>query len=109
MDINFNINYKVKVKFTDAGLEHWAKYYLDLYDGFPNLSSYVLNKEKLLSKRMEDGYWEIPLYDLMNIFGDLMCIGNINLPFETDIIIPVTLSRKNKIDIIENEFENDEL
>ncbi len=96
MDVKFNINEYVLVKLTDAGIKHWIKDN-DVFE--PNgMTDYLLNEEKVLAKRLDNGYWKFQLYELMQIFGSLMHIGNKNLPFEANMIIPVKLDRKNKIE-----------
>lgn len=97
MDVNFNINEHVLVKLTDAGIKHWIKDYNDVFEPI-GMTDYLLTKEKILAKRLENGYWKFQFHELMQIFGSLMYIGNTNLPFEADMIIPVKLDRKNKIE-----------
>ncbi len=100
MDIKFNINNKVKVKLTPSGILYWIH-----HNNSYMLIEYQLTYQQILDKKTEDGYWEFQLHDLMSIFGNLMFNGNMDLPFETDIVIPVKLDRKNKIEKIIKENE----
>ena len=99
MDITFNINEEVFVKLTDYGIDEWINHYNRVY---PPNHPYLLTREKVLEKKLENGYWKFQLWDLMDTFGHLMYIGGIKIPFETNIIIPVKLDRKNKIEILLN-------
>lgn len=97
MDIKFNINDHVWVKLTDAGIQHWIKENNDVFEPH-GMKEYLLTEEKIQNKKLENGYWEFQLHSLMDIFGSLMHVGNPNLPFEANLIIPVKLDRKNKIE-----------
>jgi hypothetical protein len=101
MDVKFNINYNVQVKLTKDGIQHWITTNNELLKGIPHLH---ITEEIVMKKRLENGYWEFPLWQLMNIFGDRVFAGNSALPIETEIIIPVKLSRQNKIDKFFNDL-----
>ena len=73
--MNINLNRYVKVKLTDYGLG--IHKYTKLYDP----QTY---RPPIID---EQGYTKFQLWDLMNIFGDVMYLGNPNVPFEGNEII----------------------
>lgn len=78
MDIRFNVNWPVRVKLTEFGVQvyrsSWTKY--GLVAPPP-------------PKADKDGYSKFALHDLMSHFGEVMAVGFDNLPFATDIILEV--------------------
>ncbi len=100
MDVKFNINDEVLVKLTERGIDHWIQEYN--IKGLP--PQYFLTKEKILAKKLDNGYWAFKLWELIQLFGNGIVFGMNEIVFETNIIIPVDLSRQNKIDKII--FEN---
>lgn len=77
MKILFNINETVKVKLIKKGKEihftHFYKYMPPSYAYVPP----VCNNE----------WSEFSLHELMNIYSEYMYMGNIDLPFETEIVL----------------------
>ncbi len=72
--MNINLNEYVKVKLT--------KYGELMYD------NYMSSKKYPISLRFdEQGYSKFQLWDLMNIFGSVMYLGNPNVPFEGNEIV----------------------
>jgi len=71
----FNINNNVKIKLTEAGIDILKK-------ERPNLLEIYNNRID------KDGYTQVQLWEVMNVFGKHCYNGNNNLPFETNIIIP---------------------
>lgn len=82
--MNFNINYSVKVKLTNFGKKIWFHKDDDFRE---KLEAMGLFPE--LPKVDDNGYSEIPLWELMKVFGSYMTTNQSQeLPFETEIIIP---------------------
>lgn len=77
--LKININTQVKIKLTDYGkLKLLSKSTLDYYNF-------------VLSKITKDGYWELPLWEVMYYFGDDMFMGNNKQPIvDNDIFIEET-------------------
>ena len=80
-EVEFNINYYVKVRLTDHGKALLRKQYEELIARFPKISY-----EYIEPKIDKDGYTRFQLWDLMSRLGEYTSIV---LPpaFETNIII----------------------
>ena len=74
--MNINLNEYVKVKLTDYGLKVHRTHYL--------VKSAPVYRPPRVD---EQGYSKFQLWDLMNIFGSVMYLGNPNVPFENNEII----------------------
>ena len=75
----FNLNSSVKVKLNRQGLEQWVKHYTSVGcdEGSVRKNTAIIGK---------DGYAEIQMWQLMNIFGSEMYAGNSEnntMPFES--------------------------
>ena len=71
-----NINSSVRIKLTPCGIQKLKRKHGKLYF------------EKCIQPKVDkDGYCEMQLWDVMQTFGEDMCMGNMNLPFETNIQI----------------------
>jgi len=83
-EINFNLNWEVKVKVTESGYKQW----LDHENRFCEFSAQIEEKElkHLKEKEDGDGYVTFQLWELMEIFGHHMGIG-FNNPIDTNIIL----------------------
>ncbi len=95
MDVKVNINNTIQVKLTAYGIDKWITDNNERFKGIPHLH---LTVDIVMKNKLENGYWEFSFWNLMFLFGDDMFAGNPNLPFETDVIIPIELSRQNKIE-----------
>lgn len=73
-EIKINVNDFVKVKLREPGFEILKIYYGGEIPDF-------FEKDYGLG----DGFYKFQLHTLMNIFGDVMYNGNMDMPFETDI------------------------
>lgn len=80
--VKFNINDHVKVKLTEKGRDIYYHRYDDWFGQFPN-SDYVPIAS--YPEVDEDGYTEIQLWHLMEIFGPYLYNG-CNVPFEDNNI-----------------------
>lgn len=78
MNFNFNANDKVKVKLTDIGIARLKQKYQDLRN------EQIVDEVDITLDEL--GYYEIQLWKLMSIFGDLMYNGNQKLPFDVNLI-----------------------
>ena len=85
-EINFNMNYYIKVKFTEKGIEK-LKESFGILDDFLDID----REEAFNSLYPVDylGYTKIQMWDFMYAFGQELYIGNIWMPFEMDIKICV--------------------
>ena len=102
MKVKFNINENVYVKLNEYGIKKWLDYeQTTILHHLPDFI-YSFTLEDILSRRNVDGYWKFQLYNLMHIFGEYFSLGS-EIPFETDIIFDVELTRQNKIEILLNE------
>jgi len=83
-EINFNLNWEVKVKVTELGYKQW----LDHENRFCEFSAQIEEKElkHLKEKEDKDGYVTFQLWELMEIFGHHMRMGFSN-PIDTNIIL----------------------
>lgn len=61
----YNVNNRVTVELTDVGLKRWTEYW-EPYGGPIGLTGRVL---------------ETQVWQLMNVFGDMMYNGSMELPF----------------------------
>ena len=80
----FNINNYVKIKLTEEGINILKKEHQDILEYYNN------NVDK-------NGYVQMKLMEVMNIFGEYCHLGNPNVPFETDIVITLEYT-EDKID-----------
>ena len=85
-----NINHYVRIKLTEFGFEKLKKNHENLRKNFPSVGEFTPPKVD------EDGFCEMPLWQVMHIFGEDMLIGPINLPFETEIQIEDSQFEKSK-------------
>jgi hypothetical protein len=84
--MDFNVNQPVRVKLTEFGKKTYAEH-------FTNDTGMKWNHDNVVGK---DGRIELPLWELMQVFGKTMYHGMTELPFET------------KIEFIDVEPQNDE-
>lgn len=75
-EIKVNINWIAKIKLTKEGEKYFREYFAG-YIGV--LSSYIPEID-------EDGYLTLQLWEVMQIFGRKIVMGN-HLMFETEIVI----------------------
>jgi hypothetical protein len=83
----FNINHNVKVKLTEAAVEHLRKRHNETYSRI----EFKITRDIPTFKRPvvdDDGYCTFQLWVLMSIFGDIIQWGN-DLPFETEIFLDI--------------------
>lgn len=85
MEFDFNTDKCVKVKLTDEGLRILEARHNKNLEMHPELVK-VIGTFKA-PEVDEEGYSRFQLFELMNIFGDYMRLGNDNFPFEKDIKI----------------------
>jgi len=79
--MNINLNEYVKVKLTDYGEQiHYGNY---IAKGV----SFCMKHKYRPPLIDEQGYSKFQLWDLMNIFGSVMYLGNPNVPFEGNEIV----------------------
>ena len=79
--MKFNINDDVKVKLTQFGWDVHKAHWLPYCD---SLEEYERHMKPKVDK---NGYTKFQLWDLMRIFGETMYNGNMNKPFDMEIII----------------------
>lgn len=75
----FNVNDYVKIKLTDAGIAILKSRHDDI------LKPYV--GEFKTPQVDENGYTQMQMWEVMQVFGNYMYNGNPNIPFETNIAI----------------------
>lgn len=78
--IQFNINYNVKVKLTPEGEAELKRQHIELAKHYPQVNPYKLKPED------DKGYVTFQLHILMNTFGHMLILGQ-PTPFETTIIL----------------------
>lgn len=78
-DLKFNINNQVKVRLTNFGKE--------IIRDTNDKMSRLLGEKVALYKVDEEGYTTFQMYQLMNIFGQYMNVGIVEVPFQLDIKI----------------------
>ncbi|WP_321388692.1 hypothetical protein [uncultured Enterococcus sp.] len=71
----FNINQFVKVKLTETGIKIYQEKFLKYGGKAPEL---IID---------DNGFSKFQMHDLMNTFGEYLFMGNIDMPFETNILI----------------------
>ncbi len=86
-----NINDTIKIKLTNKGKEILLQKDCENSQFSPQLVNYY---SSLVDS---DGYMELPLWEIMSVFGNQMYNGNPNIPFETTIEIsqPVNILEDN--------------
>lgn len=77
-EIDFNTNYCIKVKLTDADRKVLEENRLELERVTNRKFTHDINVD-------DEGYTSFQMHDLMYTFGHLCSVGNRNLPFETGI------------------------
>ena len=75
-----NINSEVRIKLTPSGIRKLRQRHEKLRSKVPSIGRFIPPKAD------KDGYCEMPLWQIMHIFGEDVNIG-LNLPFETEIQI----------------------
>ena len=80
-EVEFNVNYFVKVKLTESGIAILKKRHgeLDRY--------FVGSMGEFNLKIDKDGWYKIQMHELMHVFGQNVTVGSCFLPFETEIIL----------------------
>ena len=68
---SFNINNTVKVKINRQGIEQWVRYYTSL-----GCDEKEIREHTVMPHIDKDGYAEIELHQLANIFGPHLYQGN---------------------------------
>lgn len=81
--MTFNINYNIKAKLNDYGVEILKTRHRQLVES----SQGAYNQSFILPSTDENGYSIFQLWAFMQIFGPHMHLGS-EMPFEADIIIP---------------------
>ena len=83
MEIKVNINEEIKVKLTDEGKIVYAKW--------DHKHDDVIHKDNLMynSHLKNDDFWEFHLWELMQIFGEEMRMGNKSMFVKNEIIFGV--------------------
>ena len=80
-NVEFNLNYTVKVKVTDAGIEHYVKNHNKIMP-----LKYHISFNEYKSKADKDGFHSYQMHDFMDNFGGLgLSIANM---VDLNIIIP---------------------
>ena len=77
----FNINSSINVKLTETGMAILRNRHNELQQKFPAVGEFKAPEVD------ENGYCSFQLWELMQVFGNYMYMGNNNLPFETTIAI----------------------
>lgn len=83
MWLNLNINDTVRIKITQAGFKFLERQHKDLN------SKYNTNTPYKAPNVDKDGHTEMPLWEVMQLFGDQMYNGNPDIPYETSIALKV--------------------
>lgn len=81
--MTLNINYSIKAKLTDYGVEILKARHRQLVES--SQGAYI--KPFTLPSTDENGYSIFQLWTLMHIFGPHLHLGS-EMPFEADIIVP---------------------
>ncbi len=83
-EISFNVNWEVRVKLTEHGLEQWRHHFEELFKGHDKVS---LDFEGNVSHHdLGNGWYKFQLYELCQIFGPSFPVFmSSDLPFETEI------------------------
>lgn len=89
----YNINDYVWVKLSKRGIEVFNKHYEKTRNKYPALDRFLLTLPKPPEPN-EHGYCKFQMYDLFQVFGSEMFLGNNNLPFETTIYVGHTFPEK---------------
>lgn len=79
----FSINDYVKIKLNETGITILKNIHKESLKSYPNASLGEF-KTPVVD---ENGYTEMQICDVMNIFGNYFIPGNSNLPFDTIIAI----------------------
>ncbi|KGL44102.1 hypothetical protein [Listeria newyorkensis] len=74
----FNINNGIKVKLTDAGVQHFIDFYKN--EPYHRVCTPDIDAE---------GYTKFSMWMLMKIYGSQMNIGSWELPFETNVFVEI--------------------
>ena len=80
-NVEFNLNYTVKVKLTDAGIEHYVRKHNEIVP-----FQWHISFKEYKSRADADGYHSYQMHDFMDNFGNLglslanMCNLNIIIP-----------------------------
>ena len=82
-----NINDSVGIKLTVAGRAILRNQYEAMRAQYPSLPPYTEPSEDA------EGYTEMQLHRIMNAFGEYMFMGNVDLPFGTEIRLKTVYSR----------------
>lgn len=77
-----NINSYVRIKLTPCGIAKLKANHEEFCSAYPHIRRLFIPP-----KIDKDGYCEMQLCEIMNIFGEDVYNGNNNLPFEPDIQI----------------------
>ncbi len=76
-----NINSNVRIKLTPFGIAKLAANHEELRSSRPSIGKFTPPETD------KDGYCEMQLWEIMSTFGEDMYMGNMHLPFETNIQI----------------------
>lgn len=77
-----NINSEVRIKLTPFGIKRLKENYEEIRKDYPHVTD-----EFKLPEVDENGFSKMPLWRVMNNFGDLLFNGSSNPPFEINIQI----------------------
>ena len=87
----FNINGRVMVKLTPAGIERYIKKHNEVFEPYRKDSKIyrdmMITKMPSYTKSKKKNYYEFQLWELMYIFGSKMTMGFQDLMFEKNTII----------------------
>ena len=73
--IEINVNSLVRVKLTERGLEHLTRMKKDIVQKMPERFQRMLEERDQPFPRQEDGTHEFCLWELMDVFGPMMSMG----------------------------------
>lgn len=77
-----NINSEVRIKLTPFDIKRLKENYEEIRKDYPHVTD-----EFKLPEVDENGFSKMPLWEVMNNFGDLLFNGSSNPPFEINIQI----------------------
>lgn len=78
----FNINYEVRVKLTQVGIDELERQHNELYEHLPK----SIDREFKKPSVDDDGYSKFQMWCLISSLGHLCRMG-LEQPFETEILI----------------------
>lgn len=84
----FNINGYVNIKLTEAGIEILKSRHNNMLKAYANNPEVLKRLGEFKTPEVdENGYTQMQMWKVMQLFGNYMNDGNPNIPFEMTILI----------------------